>query len=381
VSILERDEVSVEVVPRARTLAPFFRASLRPLLIFALSRLLVLGTNDVIAAKNHRGLLGLLTNWDSGFYIWTAIIGYPQHLAAVGHQNGLGFFPFVTVLTRLTHWLTLWNFQLSGVVGTSVVAAAAAVAVWWMLRDYFDLGGADRGTLLVFVSPGAFVLSMAYSEGGIILFGALSLLALHRRQWVWAGIAAAVATTCDPVGLVAVLPCAVAALQALWQRREWRALWAPVLAPSGAGLFFFYLWRHVGTPLAYFIAQRRGWQNGALGSGISPALRALAHPSMVNLAYFAKGVGLVILPIVLWWAWRQRRQFPVSWWGFIGGCVVLGLASATVVISPRLLLRDFPLLAVVGATLPRRVFWVVAAVSALAMCALTVATSTLFYIP
>ena len=41
-----------------------------------------------------------------------------------------------------------------------------------------------------------------------------------------------------------------------------RSLLAPLLAPSGLGLFAGYLWYRTGTPFASYDAQRVGWHQG-----------------------------------------------------------------------------------------------------------------------
>ena len=50
-----------------------------------------------------------------------------------------------------------------------------------MLHDVFGRPGADRGTALVFFSPGALVLSLVYTEAATILLVACTLMALRRQ--------------------------------------------------------------------------------------------------------------------------------------------------------------------------------------------------------
>ncbi len=121
---------------------------------------------------------------------------------------------------------------------TFVTGAAAAIGVWWLVRDHYRDEVATRTTALIFFSPAAMVFSFVYSEGLVIALSSLTLLALGRRRWVLAGAAAALATACDPVASAIVLPCAVAAYVD-WRRvRDARAWWAPALAPLGIIGFF-----------------------------------------------------------------------------------------------------------------------------------------------
>ena len=143
---------------------------------------------------------GLLT-WDATWYRSIARSGYVTRIPP-GHgdpaQSNLAFFPLLPVLTRATRAVTGLSVEWAILLTVLVLGLLASVAVWWMLRDVFGTAGADRGTALILFSPGAFVLSMGYTEAATVLFVACTLLALHRRRWVLAGLAAAVATTADP---------------------------------------------------------------------------------------------------------------------------------------------------------------------------------------
>ena len=217
----------------------FLTLSLRPVLLYLASRAGMLLVASATASDTHQPLSQSLTVWDSFWYLSIASGGYVHHIPP-GHgnpaQSNLGFFPLIPVLTWITHEVTRFGVSVSGLLTTFVLGLAAAVAVWWMLRDVFGQKGADRGTALVFFSPGALVLSLVYTEAATILMVACALMALRRQRWVVAGLCAAVATTADPVGIAVVVPCVVAAVLAIRDRREWRALWAPALAPARRGV-------------------------------------------------------------------------------------------------------------------------------------------------
>ena len=61
--------------------------------------------------------------------------------------------------------------------------------------------------------------------------------------------------------------------------------------------------------------------------------------------------------------------------------LLFGLLSPIVGISPRLLLRGFPLFAIVAAGVSRRLFTAILVVGAFAMCLLAVASTTLAWTP
>src|SRR5665213_393559 len=185
----------------------FLTWSLRPVLLYLASRAGMLLVAFATSSNTHQSLSKSLTAWDSTWYLSIAQGGYVTHIppgSGDPAQSNLGFFPLIPLLTRATHEVTRFGIPVSGLITTFVLGLAAVVAVWWMLRDVFGATGADRGTALVFFSPGALVLSLVYTEAATILMVACALLALRRERWVVAGLCAAVATAADPVGSAAV---------------------------------------------------------------------------------------------------------------------------------------------------------------------------------
>ena len=349
----------------------FLRLSLRPILLYLASRagmLLVAGATSSVA---RQPLVKSLTPWDSTWYLTIAGSGYVRHIPpGTGNpaQSDLGFFPLIPLLTRATHLVTGFGIPVAGLVTTFLLGLAAAVAVWWMLRDVFGQTGADRGTALIFFSPGALVLSLVYTEAGTILFVALALMALKRHRWVLAGLAAAVATTADPVGCAAIVPCIVAAVIAIRRTGEWKSLAAPLIAPLGVGTFFAYLWVHTGSPFEYFLAQRAGWQGGTYFGGIPGAIAHLVNHGFADPDYGVKAVSIVIAVGLLVVFFRARP--PATWVAYVVAVLAFGAISPIIGVTPRLALRGFPLLGVVGAKLPGLWFEVVFGLSVLSMAAL-----------
>jgi len=359
---------------RSRARSParrFLLPSLRPVLLYLASRAGMLLVATATASNTHQPVVKALTPWDSFWYLTIAQSGYVSRIPpGTGNpaQSDLGFFPLVPVLTRFTHLVTGVGWSTAGLLTTFVLGLAAAVAVWWLLHDVFGRSGADRGTALVFFSPGALVLSLVYTEGATILFVACCLLALRRRRWVVAGLCAAVATTADPVGSAVVVPCAVAAVLAIRSRGEWKALLAPLLAPLGIVTFFAYLWAHTGSPFEYFRAQRAGWQGGTYFGGIPGSFAHLFGHWFADPDYAVKAVSALVAVALLVIFFRARP--PGTWIGYVMAVLAFGALSPVIGVTPRLLLRGFPLLGVVGARLPPLWFEAALGLSALCMAAL-----------
>jgi hypothetical protein len=322
------------------------------------------------AAATRQKLSALLAGWDGKWYL-AAASGYPHHLLpGTGNaaQSAIGFFPALPALVHLVHLLLPASYLVSGIVVTSAFSVAAPVVVWWALRDSVGKDAATRGTMLVFFSPGAFVMAMIYSEGLLVTAVAACLVALRRRRWLLAGLSAALASATDPLGLAALAACGVAAFMALRERRELRPLVAPLLAPTGTLGFFLFLWAWVGTPFAWFTAQRRGWESGAFFSGIPTAFSFVFQHGFSDVNDTVKMLTVPAM-LVLLVVFLRARPGPVPV-AYVLATLALAAASPIVSWTPRVALRAFPLLGVAGARAPRRFFPAVIGLSALLMAAL-----------
>ncbi len=360
------------------------RRSLRPAAVALVSRIGVLALAAAVAAVTHQTFVQPLTSWDSSWYL-KAAAGYPHHLLpGTGNaaQDALGFFPALPVLIRIVHLVLQTGYTTSGLLVTSITGITAGVAVWWLVDDLYGPEAADRGTVLVLWSPGAFVLSMVYGEGLLITAGAFMLLALRRRWWITAGLLGAVVSATDPVGIAVIAPCVWAAWPAL-RGGDRRALAAPLLAPAGIGAFFLYLWVEVGTPFAWFITQRRGWQGGPLFTSVPGQIGGVFVDGFGNPNTTIKAAGAVVAATFLVVLWRSRPDSTVM--AYVLAVLVLGAMSPVVGWSPRLVLRDFPLLALVAPRIPERWFGPVLGLSALLLAVVAAlawsGSSTIYFTP
>lgn len=353
-----------------------------PLSIFLVSRVVVWSLFGALGVSEGHSVMHLLGSWDSKWYLTVAHNGYATAIpAGVGKlaQTDLGFFPLLPILIRATHVLTGLGFGVSAVLTSTVLGALAAVALWWLLAETYDLAAAELGTALVFFSPAAFVLAMFYSESAIILFVSLCLLMLGRRQWILAGLAAALATSADPVAVAVVVPCVVAAIGAIRSRRDYGALAAPLLAPVGVGAFFIYLWAHTGSFFQWFHAQRNGWQEGAYGSGLP---HAFAH--VWNLGFADPNDTVRVLSAIATLAMLMafaRARPPLTWTVYVAVVLAMGLYSPIVGITPRLLLRGFPLFAALGVGRSPRAGAALLVLSTSALAVLTILSATWHWTP
>jgi hypothetical protein len=319
-----------------------------------------------------------LFQWDGTWYIalaagkWlpalpSATGWYPDHVIA-HHWTTLGFFPLYTILMWGTGQISGIPYVYSGLIVSLITGAIATVLIWRLAERWFGELGARRGIKFFCLFPGSIVFSMDYTEGLLLTLIAGCMLALEHRRWLLAGILAGFATAVGPVSFAIVPALAVAAILELRRRgpgdrRAWRALLAPLLAPAGLIGFGGYLWVQTGTPFASFIAQRDAWHEHTSPLALYSQAKLLVkqvfnfhdfnHPT-INLNYIAGLIGAAFMFWALRYVWRARRRLPVVALVWTAGVALLTVTSAQVPPNPRMLLCAFPLLLTLAAELSSR---------------------------
>lgn len=364
------DEPSSKAAASRRGVRRTVRPVGQAVLLFVASRVGLLLVAGGLAHIQHKAVQSYLTRWDSAWYLAVARSGYPHVIkTGVGKpaQSTLGFFPLLPLIIRLVAGVTGLSYARAGLAVAFLAGLVGAIVIWFLLEPLWGKTGASQGTALVFFSPGAFVLSEVYTEGLLIALVAGALLALRERRWVTAGVLSGLATATEPLGMAVVLPCAVAAFYAIRERRDWRSLLAPLLAPAGVVAFFSFLWVRTGTPLAWFITQRRGWQGGEMAGGLYHEIMGVADTGLAHPDYAVKLVsGFVCVVLLAFLFWPPRDSVVLA---YVSGVLFLALLSPITGFSWRVLLCAFPLVAVVGARTRASWFPVLLGASALAMAA------------
>jgi hypothetical protein len=257
----------VEVEPSRRATFSLARPLAVPLLAYLASRLITAMAIGLAAVASRQSIHRIITVWDGRWYEKIALHGYPNAVpqgdfyAHTGRnaQSAVAFFPLYPLLMRALDRVLPGGADVAGLVLSLLFGALATVLVWFLADKVAGRRVADRAAVLFAFSPGAFVMSLVYAEGLLIVFSAACLIALLERRWVLAGVLAALASATRPNATAVAIACAWAAGVAIWQRREWRAATAPLLAPLGMVAFFAYLWWHTGETLIWFRVESQGW--------------------------------------------------------------------------------------------------------------------------
>ena len=311
-----------------RPLASTFAA--RILAVYLLSRLVVFGV--LLDAFGRSATITRFARiWDAKYYLQVAAHGYPTVLSA--RQPLAAFFPLYPLMVRVVAPLFGHDWVASGLVVSLLTGAAACLAVGALARDRAGDETGVRAGWLVAVAPGAAFLSPAYADGLALALCAGALLMLDRRRWVAAGLLGALATAASPLAV----PIVIAAAWAAWRSGRRQAWLAPVLASSGLGSYFLYLWVHMGTPFGWFDAERVGWQ-GQHRFNLFSAVAWFTSWSGITLVETV----CIVLAAAGLWAMRRARV-PGTWWVFIIPFLASVVFDSGLWLTPRLLLTAVPL--------------------------------------
>jgi hypothetical protein len=240
---------------------------------------------------------------------------------------------------------------------TSLAGLTAMIGVWMVIRAYADQNAADRGTLLVAMFPGSFVLSMVYSDGLLVTFVAFGILALMRRRWLLAGVLGMLATATTPIGMAFEISCLWCAYREVTRNRNWRSLVAPLLTPVGFLSFQVWLWFHTGTVSAWRLTERGGWKSyPSIAYAVHTVGVVLRDPIATNKTDDLLFVGTVLTIIGAVIAIRSRMPMPLLLYGLVAAG--MAIVAAPVGLRPRFMFLCFPLIIGVGTRLRGRAyFW------------------------
>jgi hypothetical protein len=249
-----------------------------------------------------------------------------------------------------------------------LTGGASAVAVWSLAERVRGPWTADRTALLYCAFPGAMTFAMLYSEPLAIALAASCLLAALNRRWVLAGLLGLLATAEHSTLIALTAALGISALQAIRDRREWRALTAPLLTPLGMLGYFTWLWWQYHDFFAWFAVEKRYWrQHVDWGVHVlhivtwSDPRTAKYHVvnALLLISFYAvvAGIGLML-----------AARLPV----LLTSYTVLTLISFTISSmsgpKPRFAWTAFGIFIGAAARLPRWLFWPVLIASAALLC-------------
>ena len=185
-----------------------------------------------------------LTGWDSVYYIRIAHDGY-----AKGPR--VAFFPLYPLLIRAAETLIGLGDALASLAVSNGCALIGLAGIYVLGRDRLSPQHAWRAVLYLVLSPYAFALVLAYSEGVFIALASWLFVFSDRRRHLPAAALGVLAGMTRVNGLALIAPLALVA----WRRRSAADAVVAAAPAAGLGLHMLWLWHAVGDPLAFVHAQ------------------------------------------------------------------------------------------------------------------------------
>lgn len=213
-------------------------------------------------STGHRDYWQMTHVWDGRWYQMIVEQGYPSQLPTIDgvvQQNQWAFYPMYPGLVWLLMYLSGGSFAVVGSLLSLVLGGVAVCLMALLVRDKVGAVAAFCVVCVFAASPPSPVLQMTYTESLALVLLIGALLALQRRQWWLAALAALATGLARPVAV----PLAVVALVALWLRwrdrqddpigrREWIAMTSTLVGCGVAGgIWPAVAWVVTGMPSAY----------------------------------------------------------------------------------------------------------------------------------
>ena len=303
--------------------------------------------SKAIPTSAVRPMMDVLTSWDGLWYLRIIRSGYPRvvqpNVTYDVADARAAFFPAYPMLVRLVDRVLPGGDTVAALFTNFVLGAIAVLLAGMLARELFGVRVAERTMVLMALFPGSFVLSFAYTEALLLALAAGCMWFLLKRQWLLAGVLAAIGTATRPNGIALIAACAIASFFAIRERREWRSLVAPLLAPIGFIGFMLWIDAHTGERGVWFRVQTEAWGEGtSFGlTAIRRTLKAFTHP-LTSPTNTITAVSVVTMVLLLWFLHKHR--LPSYCNAYVAVVLLLMLLPSTVTARPRFLFTAFPLL-------------------------------------
>ena len=326
-------------------------------IVFVASRLIILAVmalSQMVVAPGPltppRGLLFVLTDWDSTWYLGIAQNGY-QFRPDGGSWN-IAFFPLYPLLIRGLNALC-HNAGIAGLVISNICLLAAGLLLNALSNlEFSNRQAREAAVIFLMLNPMSFFFSEVYAESTFLMLAIGALLAARTGHWVTACVCGMFLSATRNVGVLIAIPLLIEFVAQTWNAKEGvRSLIRPRilllgLIPMGLGLFSLYCHFRFGNYLA-FLEAGRGW-----GRELSTPWKTLTSlpwfpPFSQWLFGAALGAGLILLVA------GACLRLRVSYLAYMAALYSLYLCTNHLESIPRYLSVVFPFYLVLGVLVAR----------------------------
>lgn len=296
--------------------------------------------------------LAFLGGWDTTWYLDIARDGYSTTTSFAGEiESDFAFFPLLPGIMALALDLGLNPFIVA-LIASNAAFLVALVAFNALTRERLGERRANIATWAIALFPPAFVMSLAYTEGLVLMLVVGAALAAHRQMYLVAGLACAAASVARPTGVLAILLVGLIVMRDPAAGRLRRL--ALVAVPGAIALGSFLLWMQVarGSWSLPFEAQS-AWDRGGVLTGLVTQLPddlAAAWGHLSNLHFTAAwtsaardiffGTLYVVLLVKLW---RTEGGLRSPWVVYSLAVLALPLSTGSIASVARFGVLAFPL--------------------------------------
>ena len=188
----------------------------------------------------------------------TALVNIQTMTAAnqAAHFRNYAFFPLYPLLIKAVDFFSPYSV-INGQIISQISFLGCLILFYMLLQHYFDEKTCRFGVLLLAFCPFNIYFSSAYTESIYLFLSLAAWLAMLRKNWLCLGLFGCLLALTRPTGILLFAPGLLAVLEDWKQTHQfnWRFIYL-LLIPAGTMLFMFYLWRHVGDPLAFLHAEQ-----------------------------------------------------------------------------------------------------------------------------
>lgn len=345
---------------RSPTPRAAFRQAAPAISLYLLFQIVAFGVLWMMSWKADVSPGRFIDNFDANWFLAVAQHGYDQPIMfdtdGLPVENSLVFFPLYPATVAV---LTLVGIP-PLVAGMTISLLAGCAAAWGLFVLGRDLAGPRVGLLVAVlwsIGPGSTALHLVYSESLLMALVAWTLVLVARREWLFAGGLAVLAglTRASSGALIAAV--GVAALIAVFQRRDgWRPWVGGLIAPLGLLGYLGYVWLQTGRPDGWFWLQNAWQMHFDFGVFTWTQTR---EGLTSDAASWITVTALVVLAAVALQFWTWATRLPLAWQIYGTLSVLIALCSSNFFQSrARFLLPAFVLIVPVAlmlAKLPNRV--------------------------
>lgn len=205
--------------------------------------------------------------WDCGWYGEIINGGYSKGVSLQNSVTNWAFYPLLPLLVGLVQSLLgISDFRVAGML---LSTTAFILALGLIYRYARLLGNSERvamtSVLIVAFLPQSIVFSATYTESLFLCLLAGAMVAMRQKQYVLAGICAALLSATRSNGIFIIVFIAVHLFLQLGPQtffRPWRqplAFLPLLMAPLGAFMFWTYAFHVTGDAFAMATTVQHGW--------------------------------------------------------------------------------------------------------------------------